>query len=406
VICIVTAAAIAFGLKVLLATTTSGTNDVMTWEQDLIKANTQGVAALYSDGVQSRSPAGIPYEKQPFIHPPFMIHALHFWEFLAGRAHLPMRFWMRLTCAFVDIGSLVIMFQIGKQSLMRTFSPIALVLFAISPISILISGFHGNTDPIMMFFVLFSIYAIQRRMPTLFSGALMGLSLSIKVVPAIFVPAALLYISGIRHKINFGVAFISFFILSGLPYIALDPFLIMRTLSSYKSYSGLWGWSRLTSLAGRQDSLDHAKPILIILILLFSFAMNRFRSRLPLFVQCGLLTCVFMFFTPGFGVQYLSWLVPWVVCLGPTATAAYYLSGGIFISVVYTYWSRGFPWNCANSLAVPGWSPLGILFGLICWSVTGWLLFSFVVKWSKLCEDPSYYPHSQLPGFKGESVLK
>ena len=54
---------------------------------------------------------------------------------------------------------------------------------------------------------------------------------------------------------------------------------------------------------------------------------------------------VFMSLAPGFGIQYLAWLVPWVVGLGAGVTITYYLASGLFQFLVYTFWSgefRGF----------------------------------------------------------------
>src|SRR5437899_9945953 len=96
-ISLVVVVAIVSVLKITLALTTYGTNDVLTWEQDLAKIETRGPSVLYREGVQSFSKTGEPYHAQPFIHPPFMIHVLRFWGLLAKISHLPIGFWIRLS---------------------------------------------------------------------------------------------------------------------------------------------------------------------------------------------------------------------------------------------------------------------------------------------------------------------
>jgi len=107
--------------------------------------------------------------------------------------------------------------------------------------------------------------------------------------------------------------------------------------------------------------------------------MNRAQTKPPLFLQCGLVAFLFMSLTPGFSVQYLAWLVPWVVALGAGATLVYYLTSGVFLFVVYTFWSHGFPWYFANAWSVdapwPGWM---LYLELLCWVSVVWITAVYV----------------------------
>ena len=51
------------------------------------------------------------------------------------------------------------------------------------PTSIMISGFHGNTDPLMIALLLLSVYLIEADAPSWIAGATMGLATNVKVVP-------------------------------------------------------------------------------------------------------------------------------------------------------------------------------------------------------------------------------
>jgi hypothetical protein len=51
---------------------------------------------------------------------------------------------------------------------------------------------------------------------------------------------------------------------------------------------------------------------------------------------------VFLTFTPGFGSQYLVWLVPFVLGFGLRVTAIYYGFTGLFLLVYYTCFGNGF----------------------------------------------------------------
>jgi hypothetical protein len=366
----------AFALKTAMAYLTYGTNDVTTWQLDLTKSKTRGAAALYREGVPFSYDAGRLSPVQVFSHPPSMIHLLRFWGLLAALTQLPLQFWMRFTCALADAGSLIVVWQMGREVPALRFQPAVLMLIAACPVSILISGFHGNTDPIMVFFLLVSIYLIETKRSSACAGSLMGLALAVKVVPVIFIPAAILYLPNLKSRLQFTLSAGAVFIFAGLPYIVTDSFLILHTISHYNSASGIW--PQAAALAGIDQELH--KKILIASIGLVSAAMNWSRARLPLFAQIGFLTALFLFFAPGFGVQYLAWTVPWFGYLGLAAGVGYYLLAGTALFVIYTYWSGGFPWYVATAFPM---SPRGTLLLSLCWRMTGVVMLLYMLVWLK-----------------------
>jgi hypothetical protein len=96
--------------------------------------------------------------------------------------------------------------------------------------------------------------------------------------------------------------------------------------------------------------------------------MNWGPRRPPLFIQGGSAAFLFLAVTPGFGVQYLAWLVPWVVGGGRSATLMYYTASGLFLVVVYDFWAQEFPWRLADSVAVGNWRGWIIGLELVCWA--------------------------------------
>ena len=104
-----------------------------------------------------------------------------------------------------DIGSLFLVASLLNNRSTKTKFALLLML-ALCPPSIMISGFHGNSDPVMIFCVLLSIYLLEKQKAPVLSGLVFGLALSVKVVPLIFVPAFLLYLSTFRLQEQFVVA--------------------------------------------------------------------------------------------------------------------------------------------------------------------------------------------------------
>src|SRR5207244_8376913 len=64
----------------------------------------------------------------------------------------------------------------------------ALALFALSPVSLMVSGFHGNTDPVMVMLLVCAVWMCLRNRPVL-AGLFFALSCQIKIVPLLFLPA-------------------------------------------------------------------------------------------------------------------------------------------------------------------------------------------------------------------------
>ncbi len=147
--------------------------------------------------------------------------------------------------------------------------------------------------------------------------------------------------------------------------------------TGYSSQSGAWGLSLLalasqagTGSAWLHDAYNRWGKILSVGLVFGASLWPRPRpGPNALLLHVGLLMFLLVSSAPGFGVQYLAWLVPWVVILGFTPTATYYVAGTAFLAAYYTAAAGRFPWYFANSLERPAWNATVIGLGLICWVV-------------------------------------
>ena len=371
-------AAAAFLIKIAGALWTYGSADASIFEADLTKIRQEGAVALYRDGIttewcgqagQRRCP--------PFIHPPFVVHALQAWGALSDISGLPLRFWLRFTCAVADVGSLVLLLRIFSTRRSDPQLQIALALFAVSPIAILVSGFHANTDPILIFFVLLVIYLVENRRPAWLAGAALGMAMSVKIVPVLLVPAVLRALPGTGRWMKLFAGAAAVVVASSLPILVSAPGLVTTNVMGYGSQAGAWGLSLLALASLHSPHLAwlhdlHARYGKVLGVsLVVAASWWPWPRPLPnaLFMRAGFLMFLFLSVTPGFGVQYLAWLVPWVVARGVRPTAIYYLAGALFLCAYYTPAGGGFPWDLSNTLGRPAWTPTVVGLGLICWVV-------------------------------------
>lgn len=365
---------LAFVTKVLLALFTLGSFDTLTWQRDLQLIHAHGVPALYRDGISYFSPEGRLLIEQPFIHPPFIIHALHAWESLANATQLPLQFWIRFSCALADVASLMLLGGILRHTdAERVLERLCFV--AICPASILISGFHGNTDPIMMTFVLASIYFLESRRLPWAAGVSLGMALNFKLAALMFTPALLLYTPGIRRKFTLGGAAGVTFLAGSIPYLAQEPRLILTRIMEYKSQFGPWGIGRLCAslvhdggLGVVCDAYSTQGRVVVMLLITTAAIWAALRKNKPsLLLQCGLAAFIFLALTPGFGVQYLAWLIPFTALVSRWPAVLYHIVSGAFLLAYYNRVMHAWPAYLANTFDQPAWYGHVIYLGLLCW---------------------------------------
>jgi hypothetical protein len=258
----------------------------------------------------------------------------------------------------------------------------ALLALALCPTAILISGYHGNTDSVMIFLVLLYLYLIELEERAWLAGFVFGLALCVKVVPLAFAPLIFFYLRSWQRRVWFFVAATLTFVSCSMPYLWQDPQAVRDMVFGYSSIYGHWGWSLLamltfpsppTYLHGNfdvQGSHEVFARILkyatLLIITVVPFLLNR-RQRPNLILQAGLITAVVLFMAPGFGSQYLIWLVPFVAALRLRSFLIYYSASSAYLACVYICFAFG---RCAPPAVT-------VLLSLLCWLAVLTLLLDF-----------------------------
>ena len=359
---IVLAALCAFAVKIAIAYNTYGTNDAITFEADIAKVEGEGPKALYRDGVEPE-----PGHKQPFSHSPPLIHVLLLMKRLERASGLPVRFWLRFCCAWADLASLVLLWKLGVRSIA------ALLMTALSPVSLMISGFHVNTDPVVVFAVLWSVYLADSRRFA-WAGVALGAALSVKLTALLFVPALFVAV-GVRRSVTIGGVALAWFCVFSLPFIVEFPATIGASVSGYIGSGRIWGIHAASVIVGAHGAemwYDKFGKIVALGAVGISALIVRYKGRQNAVLNnCGLSAAFFLVLTPRFGVQYLAYLVPWLAVAPPLVRAGFHAVSGVFLAAFYTWGSRGFPWYSANFFTARFMPPHVFFLGLATWVVTG-----------------------------------
>jgi len=358
-VAILSAAAFAFLSKILLALNTWGTNDVYAWERFA------HWSALFGSRLYTIDPA--------FNHPPSMIHVLAAMTWLAKTTGIFFPFWLRLPAILADAASLWVVFRIFAARLDEPAVRWGLFLMAISPALILVSGFHGNTDPVVMFFVLLAVCQTRESARDWASGAAFGAAMCIKILPLIVLPALFFARPGLRRRAIFLASAAAVMVVCWSPYLFRDPVAIFHQVLGYQSIYGHWGLSWLVChLTFFRDSWhdafqNYGSWVVLAVIATAAFIVNRRPEKPSVYAQTGAALFLFLAAASGFGVQYLAWLVPWTVGLEIIPVAFFTAASGAFLLAVYNFWSGGFPWYLADSNYVGDFTPHLDYLLTVCW---------------------------------------
>lgn len=356
-------AALAFLCKILLALNTFGTNDVYAWERF---------------GHWSRIFGATLYDVDPaFNHPPSMMHVLRVMLWLTRTTAIPFQFWLRLPAIVADGASLWIVSRIFADRFQEPAIRWGLLLLAASPALILVSGYHGNTDPVMMFFVLLSAWRTQADLNSaksdLSTGAAFGAALCVKVLPLVLLPAFFFYRPGLKRRATFLASAAVVILICWMPYLYRNPAGVFRQVIGYHSIYGDWGVSwllyRLPFFQAEWHELlkSYGAYVLIAGLAAAAWFVNRSERRPTLYAQAGATLFLFLAASNGFGVQYLAWLAPWIVGVALVPVIFFTAASGAFLFLTYNYWAGGLPWFLSDANYMGDFSPHLDYFLVLCW---------------------------------------
>jgi uncharacterized membrane protein len=247
-------------------------------------------------------------------------------------------------------------------------------LFSLNPVSILLSGYHGNTDCICAMFCLASAYALSRDKWG-WGGVALGAAINVKLVPLMLIPAFALLIRTRRELLRFagGLALAS---LPFLPILLRAAPSFRRNALEYNSSVQDWGLqlvfmkcADLFPQVGKYLSL-HYVPLGRYVILggiVLAGITERLKRRWTSFEVGAVALSLFLILTPGFGIQYAVWPVPLLFAASLRWATLYSLAAGVFVcSVYYAFWTHTRPWFSGFSGVFP--SPT-LIFGKLAWLV-------------------------------------
>ena len=203
-----------------------------------------------------------------------------------------------------DLGILQLIYLLSKKNLKTCF------LYAINPVTILITTLHGQFDVIPVFFILLTIYLLNKKQELL-SVLSFSFAVFTKTWPILFLIPIVRRIKS-KKLIFLIIFFPALFIFIYIWLFKSSLFNISKTLIYYQGLWGIWGAIEFV----RKNYNIVAKIINFnISDLFFSYSiLKRNKNLIEEFLD---LLFFFFVFTTNFSIQYFVWIVPFLYLIKP-----------------------------------------------------------------------------------------
>lgn len=357
-----------FSLRLALLLVSEGSNDIATWERFAGDIEQWGVIEEYR-----RAP--------DFNHPPLM----GWWSVIALKAatltSIPFRFWFKLLPLAADVVATRLAWSIGRRGGLPLEGWRAAAVMSTGLVSIWVTSHHGNTDSVCALLVLVSAWCLHARDAPLVAGLAFAGALNVKLIPLIALPTLVLQLRSIDAALRFGAG-LAVGLLPFLPpaLMVWDEF--FKNAIQYTSNRNRWGIRGI--LIAAQELEPAATPVrvmdavwarlgrYVIMGLSLLIGLRARHTRLTPYHVCALALALFLFFAPGFGVQYMIYPFALLVAADLRRAAIYGFLAGLFAGADYLHYAtRWFPLTTAHSAPFAWWVAA---FGFISWFALGELL--------------------------------
>jgi len=349
---VLAAALIAAAAKLYCAWTTFGTTDVYLFYIYGKNVIDHGLEATYATPL--------------FNHTPLV--ASYFTSILAlsEASGIPFAFLFKLPCIIADFLVVLILLQAGAGRPGTAW----LALFALSPVSFMVSGYHGNIDPVMVLFLVLAAWMCVKN-HHLLCGLCLGLACNFKIISLLLTPVFFFYWLHRGKAVRFTAVTILTCLVGWSQPLILYPRVFIRNVFGYSGYWGEWGityWLRAThsprfepvtwlNTTPSQHFVVSLLKILVICGILLLAWRRRAAPDRAIFATIAYAWTIFFIFSPGVGVQYLVWLAPFVLFASPYWYAALTAASTAYLFVFYNVISHGMPWHhgVSTNQLIPLW---------------------------------------------------
>jgi uncharacterized membrane protein len=335
-------------VELVVAWFTGGTPDVTIFRSFAQTVSRVGPIEIYSLDVDA---AGL----MVYNHPPL----IGWWLTVVNAGTsigLPFPFMIRLPSIAGHAVTTILIYELLRVRVQPRVALLSAICVAVSPVLLIISGFHGNNDPAMTALLIASVWLlVDRRSPAL-AGAAFALAVSIKIVPVVALPILLVaaWRLGRRDVVRFLLGAVPVAVLLWLPVLLLAGKGFFAHVLGYNGsgFPRQWGPYKIAEVLHLPSRLLdlYAGPGTYLVLLLAAVVPAWLIRNTPHRAPAALALCLttFLVISPAWAPQYTSWVAAVVFLLELRSAIAFtVLAGGVYL-ILYTQWAGYRVWDYAE----------------------------------------------------------
>ncbi len=292
--------------------------------------------------------------RYPYL--PFYFYFIFLAGKLAAVTPLPFVVWVKMWPVLADLGLVALLHAAAGRLETDRQAPFKWgLIYALNPIPLLVSAYHGQFDNFTLFLLLAAWYFWSIHERWLPSAVLLGLAIAMKTWPVILLPLLFLRPQPWRIRLAFPLVaglIPAGFVLIYLVSFAADPAHVLGRALTHAGSPGYWSLSSLLVVGSRFDArsqllLDYLLAAGRWPILIGGGLSLLLTRKQP--VAGALLTVLLTIFavTTGMAMQWLVWLVPLAIIAGDRGWLRWYTGAGLIYIVphlfgIHLYWWLSF----------------------------------------------------------------
>lgn len=346
-----------------------------------------GEALLTGQDVYASATSG----RHPYL--PLQMYWIGAALWAAQHTAVPFVLWIKLPAVLADVAITAVLFRTAQRwGRMGETAVLLALVYALNPLPLLISAYHGQFDALTVLLLLLAWYAWHFGRRLGWSAVALALAVLSKTWPIVFLPIVLLRLPDWRRRLGFTGVVLAIPLLSVAVYLLLftaDAQPMLRRVLTHTGVAGFWGHSALLAAGGTATAVPYAALLavrrwLLLLAGALGLWLTRRQSALDALLTLVLLELVV---TVGIGIQWLVWPLPFAVLAGEVTWLRRYSLACLVLLLAQLYGLHLYPW----AYTLLG-QPTGLLLIRFA-SLPGWIV---TVLWAYRRLRP--HPLARQPG--------